>query len=107
MFPDGISFDPPALAVGLQAGVTQPVRAGPLTLLPRVGAAGIAFAGILGDRLFHLVPGIQAGLGLLIPVDQKSTLRLDVTRHRYSRDGYRESGWSFGFGVAGGTRRSR
>ena len=103
--PDGISIHPPGVVVGLQAGLAHPVHAGPVTFLLKAGGAGIAVAGILPDsRLFRLFPGLQAGLGLLLPVDRKTTLRLDVTRHRYSDW---RGGWSFGVGFSGGLRRGR
>ena len=106
MFPDGISLQPPGLAFGVQAGLAQPVTAGPATFLLKAGGAGIAVAGILADgKLFQLVPGVQAGLGILLPVDRKSTLRLDVTRHVYQPFGARSGVWSFGVGVAGGAVR--
>jgi hypothetical protein len=105
-FPDGISIMPPILRLGFQAGLVQPVSAGPATLLLKAGGAGIATAGILSDlRFLHLIPGVQAGVGLLIPVDRKSTLRLDITRHWYRTGSYGVSVWSFGFGFAGGLRR--
>jgi hypothetical protein len=48
---------------------------------------------------------MQAGLGLLIPVDRKSALRLDVTRHRYRTSSFGQSVWSLGVGFAAGRRR--
>ena len=105
IFPDAISFHPPALIVGLQAGLAQPVAIGPGALLVKVGGAGIVAAGVQAEgAFFHLVPGIHAGLGALIPVDRKSTLRLDVTRHVYRSAGASWALWSFGFGFAGGLR---
>ena len=107
IFPDGISLNPPALVVGLQAGLAQPVPIGPGALLVKAGGAGIVAAGVQAEGgFFHLVPGIQAGLGALIPVDRKSTLRLDVTRHVYPSVGGSWALWSFGFGFAGGLRPS-
>ena len=104
-FPDGFSLWPTVLRVGLQAGVAQPVALGPVTLLVKGGAAGIATASLMGgDGFFDLVPGAQGGIGLLIPVDRKSSLRLEVSRHIYRTDSYGGSVWSFGFGVSGGGR---
>jgi hypothetical protein len=108
VFPDGISIQPPGVLLGLQGGVVQPITVGPVTLLPRAGGAALTALGLLADsKLIHIVPGVQAGLGVLIPVDRKSTLRLDVTRHVYrsSYDDLRV--WSFGFGISGGLRRTR
>jgi hypothetical protein len=107
VFPDGISIQPPALLLGLQGGVVQPITVGPVTFLPRAGGAALTLMGLLADKLIHIVPGVQAGLGVLIPVDRKSTLRLDVTRHVY-HSSYDDIGvWSLGFGVTGGLRRTR
>ena len=108
VFPDGISFQPPGVLLGLQGGVVQPISVGPVTLLPRAGGAALTALGVLADsKLIHIVPGVQAGLGVLLPVDRKSMLRLDVTRHVY-HSSYDDFGvWSFGFGVSGGLRRPR
>jgi hypothetical protein len=108
VFPDGFSLWHPLLTVGLQAGLAQPVRAGPVTFLLKAGGAGIVVAAPLGDdRLLRIFPGAHAGLGVLVPVDRKSTVRLDVSRHTYSSLSYGHSVWSFGFGVSGGLMRPR
>ncbi len=104
-FPDGISISPPAVMFGLQAGLAQPLSAGPATVLLKAGGAGLAIAGLFGDGLFKLVPGVQAGAGLLLPVDSKTSIRLDVTHHLYRAQGYGHRVWSFGFGLTGGLRR--
>lgn len=107
-FPDGFSLFPPLLTVGPQLGAALPVRAGPLTVLLKGGAAGIASAGLFGGgSAFHLIPGVQAGLGLFIPVDRKSTIRLDLTRHAYRSSDHSLAVWSVGFGFAGGIHRRR
>ena len=108
VFPDGISVKPPAVTVGFQAGLAQPIAAGPAVLLLKAGGAGLVSVGLLPDQhLFQLVPGVQAGMGLLVPVDRKSALRFDVTRHAYRTSYYRYSVWSFGVGFAAGLRRNR
>ena len=105
-FPDGIWPYPFLLTLGPQAGVVVPVHVGPVTLLAKGGVAGILTVGPLpGDRMLHLLPGAQAGLGLLIAVDQRSSIRLDVTRHVYRSFDHRAAPWSFGLGVTGGRRR--
>jgi hypothetical protein len=107
-FPDGISIKPPVVTVGLQAGLAQPIVVGPAVLLLKAGGAGLASVGLLPDqRFFHLVPGVQVGMGLLLPVDNKSALRFDVTRHAYRTSFYRYRVWSFGVGFSGGLRRKR
>ena len=105
-FPDGFSLYPPLLTAAPQVGVALPLRAGPVTVLLKGGAAGIASAGLFGGGgVFRLIPGVQGGLGLFIPVDRKSIVRLDLTRHAYRSSGYSLGVWSVGFGVAGGLRR--
>jgi hypothetical protein len=106
IFPDAISIAPPAVALGLQAAVAHPVPLGSAVLLPKAGAAGIVATGVHDHGAFlGLVPGLQAGLGLLVPLDRKSALRLDLTRHVYWSNGYSYPVWSLGFGFAGGLRR--
>jgi hypothetical protein len=108
IFPDGISIQPPGVLLGLQGGLTQPIALGPVTFLPRAGAAAITALGLLADGdLIRIVPGVQAGLGMLVPVDRKSSIRLDVTRHLYESSYGNFGVWSFGFGVSGGLRRTR
>lgn len=107
IFPDGISLQPPGMVLSLQGGLTQPIAVGPVTFLPRAGAAAITAFGLLANGdLIRILPGVQAGLGMLIPVDRKSCVRLDVTRHVY-KSSYTNLGvWSFGFGVSGALRGS-
>lgn len=108
VFPDGISIKPPAVTVGVQAGLAQPIVAGPAILLLKAGGAGLASVGLLPDQhFFQLVPGVQAGVGLLVPVDRKSALRFEISRHAYRTSHYRHSVWSFGVGFAGGLPRKR
>lgn len=108
VFPDGISVHPPAVLFGLQAGLTQPLAAGPVTLLPRAGAAAITALGLLSDSdLIRIVPGVQAGLGILVPVDRRSSIRLDLTRHAYRSSYGNFRVWSFGVGVSARPPRIR
>jgi hypothetical protein len=107
IFPDGISFRPPALTVGLQAGLAYRIAVGPVSLLPRGGGAAIVLAQGGGDQLLHVIPGVQWGLGLLVPLDAKSLVRVDLTRHRYISDGRSVGFWSVGFGFAAPHRAAR
>jgi hypothetical protein len=107
IFPDGISFRPPALTLGLQAGLAYRIAVGPVSLLPRGGGAAIVVAQAGGEQLLRIVPGVQWGLGLLVPVDAKSLLRADVTRHLYISDGRSVGFWSVGFGFAAPRRAAR
>ena len=100
LFPDGFSLKPPHLTAGPQAGLTYRIAMGPVSLLPRGGGAAIVSVGAGGERLAHVIPGVQWGLGLLVPVDAKSLIRLDLTRHLYVSDGRSVGFWSVGFGFA-------
>jgi hypothetical protein len=100
LFPDGISIHPPVVTAGIQAGAALRVPAGPASLLLKGGGAGIVAAGPLNDQLLHLIPGLHWGLGLLLPIDAKSQIHVDLTRHLYVREGRGTSLWSIGFGFA-------
>ena len=107
IFPDGISVNPPGLVVGLQAGIAQPIHAGPATFLLKGGGTGLVAIGFQGGGTpLHLVPGLQVGLGLLLETDAKSTMRFDVTRHWYRSNGYWYEVLSFGIGFSAVRRRS-
>jgi hypothetical protein len=108
IFPDGIWIVPPFLVVGVQAGLAQRIPIGPVDLIAKAGGAAILQGGMPEEgKVLRAVPGVQAGLGLLVPVDRRSTLRLDVTRHVYSAMGYETGVWSFGVGVAGPWGKAR
>ena len=100
IFPDGISLQPPAIVVGLQAGVAYRIPVGPVSLLPKGGGAAIMLVGAGGDQPIFLVPGVHLGLGLLLPLDAKSLIRADLTRHLYTLDGRGVGFWSIGLGFA-------
>ena len=106
-FPDGISFRPPIVTAGLQAGLAYRISAGPASVLLKGGGDAIVVAGVGGEQMLHIVPGVHWGFGLLIPLDAKSLIRADLTRHLYTRDSRRVGLWSFGVGFAapvGGSR---
>jgi hypothetical protein len=107
LFPDGISFQPPAATVGLQAGLASRAAVGPASLLVKGGGAAIVVAGLGGDRPLQIIPGIHWGLGLLIPIDTKSQLRADLTRHVYTPGGRTAGLWSVGIGFVVPRRATR
>jgi hypothetical protein len=108
IFPDGISIFPPMLIVGLQGGLAQRLPLGKMSLLVKGGAAAIVAGGLsTEDRFVHVVPGVQAGLGALVPIDRRSSIRLDLTRHVYVTPFNTAGVWSFGFGVSGPWGKSR
>jgi hypothetical protein len=106
-FSDGISFWPPVLTAGLQAGLAYRIPAGPASLLLKGGGAAIVVASVGGEQMLHIIPGVHWGLGFLLPLDAKSLIRADLTRHLYTRDSRSLGLWSFGVGFAapvGGSR---
>ena len=107
MFPDGISLRPLVVTVGLQAGLAYRVAVGPVSLLPKGGGAAIVVAGSGGEQLLHIIPGVQWGLGLLVPVDARSLLRADLTWHLYTSNSRTVGFWSVGFGFAAPRRATR
>jgi hypothetical protein len=108
IFPDGISIFPPMLIVGLQGGLAQRIPLGKISLLVKGGAATIAAGGLTReDRFVLVIPGVQAGLGMLVPMDRRSSIQLDLTRHIYHMQVNTTSIWSFGFGVSGPWGKSR
>lgn len=98
IFPDGISISPLQVVLGLQAGLAQRIPVGPVSLMVKGGAGGVLAAG--APLRLHLTPGVQGGFGLLVPVDKRSLLRLDVTRHLYHVMDDPVAVWSFGLGFA-------
>jgi hypothetical protein len=94
------------LAVDVQAGPALPIRSGPVTLILKGGAGGIA---ALGQGAL-LLPGYQAGIAALLHAESKSRVRVDLIRHSYRTDGRSVTVWSLGVGFsfplpgAGGAR---
>jgi hypothetical protein len=104
MFPDGISLRPLFIAAGLQAGLAyRLVVAGPGSLLLKGGGAGIAAVGAGAPP--RVVPGVHVGLGLLVPLDARSLIRADLTRHLYTTNGRTMGIWSFGIGFAAARKK--
>lgn len=101
VFPDGFSIYPPQVIVGLQAGLAQRIPVGPVSMVLKGGVAGIATAAFVSPgQFFRLIPGVHGGLGLLVPVEKRASLRFDLTRHVYTSDGRTVGLWSFGAGFA-------
>jgi hypothetical protein len=64
-------------------------------------------AGVGGEQLLHIVPGVQWGVGLLIPLDAKAQLRADLTRHLYVSNSHSVGFWSVGIGFVAPLRGGR
>jgi hypothetical protein len=99
----GVGMVPATLASGVvvltpEAGLAAGVEGRPVVLLFRAGASGYLWAGREEARI---VPGIQAGAALVVPLDRRSALRFDLSRrHYFDRNGRTRSFWSMGVGFA-------
>jgi hypothetical protein len=51
-----------------------------------------------------LIPGLQAGVAAIIPLERRCNLRLDLTRRQLFPDGGSVARWSVGFGLTVLTR---
>ncbi|MGH7499590.1 MAG: hypothetical protein ACREL3_12155 [Gemmatimonadales bacterium] len=83
--------------LGIDVGLMQAVAVGPVVLFVKGGASSMVDVG------FHelaLVPGLQAGVGALVRLENRAALRIDVTRHQFYDDGSRYRIWSLGLGLA-------
>jgi hypothetical protein len=65
------------------------------TLLIKAG--GSALTGLGHDFLF--APGVHLGGGLIVRIDDRTGVRIDVIRHYYQIDGHTEPIWSIGLGI--------
>ena len=103
MFPDGISLRPLFLAAGLQAGFAYRLVPEPASVLLKGGGAGIAAVG--AGALPRVIPGVHVGLGLLVPLDARSLIRADLTRHFYTTNGHTLGLWSLGIGFTAARKK--
>jgi hypothetical protein len=93
IFPQGL---PHGIAViGGDAGIMQALRLGPTALFVK-GIATMLTA--LGPGGFEVVPGLGVGGGLLVRMDRRAALRVDVTRHTFLQGAEHYGVWSFALG---------
>lgn len=85
------------LFLGADLGAAHAIRLGRARLLIRAGTSNIVAGGLDAHAL---VLGLQAGIGILIPVDPRSAVRLDLSRHRYFSDDIAPTAWTLGLGFA-------
>jgi len=82
------------------AGFAQALAIGPATLVLKAGVGSLLNLG----QSAQVIPGLQAGVAAIIPLERRCGLRLDLTR----RQVFPESGsiglWSIGFGFTVMTR---
>jgi hypothetical protein len=110
--PSGLGFDgtlgfaPQGLAAGTliiqaDAGVVQSISAGPIRLLLGGGLTHI----VQLKRSFEFYPGLQARVALLVPVEARLAVRVDLTRRLYLAAGETYPFWSLGFSLPAVARR--
>jgi hypothetical protein len=85
------------LAGMLDIGAAQATTMGSSLLFLRGGAGALVLA---GEGYGGLLPALQAGLALVIPLDSRAALRLDLGEHFYLIDRELEPRWSAGIGFA-------
>lgn len=92
LFPQALLSRALILAPDFGAAYNLPLP--PTTLLLKAG--GSAVAGLAGDVLF--IPGFHLGAGLVVRIDSRTGVRLDVIRHTYLAFGESAPIWSVGLG---------
>jgi hypothetical protein len=96
-----VGIFPAALAVRtvrlmVDAGFARTQRLGPAALILKAG---------VGTRLDvgpapEIIPGIQAGIAAIVPLERNAGLRIDLTRRVLFPDGPAVSQWSLGVGIS-------
>ncbi len=96
----GIGIFPAALAgrvlrLQVDAGIAHTQMAGPAALVLKAG---------VGSRLdviaaAEFLPGLQAGIAVILPLERRCGLRVDLTRRLLFPDGGVVSQWSLGVGL--------
>jgi hypothetical protein len=84
------------LLLQVDAGFAQALPAGPATVLLKGGMSNFLALGAQTE----LYPGVQAGFAVVLPLQRRLRLRLDLTRHFYFPQGGRLELWSVGIGLA-------
>jgi hypothetical protein len=84
------------ILLALDFGIARSLPAGPATLLLKAGTGNIVAVGLYSD--FYL--GIQAGVGVLVPLERRAHLRVDVSRRLYLSAHESFPMWSIGAGIA-------
>jgi hypothetical protein len=82
--------------MGLDVGLAGARRVGSATVLLKGGVS--SFISFLAEN--ELYPGLQAGIALLVPLERRCALRLDLARHVYFPQGGTFQLWSLGIGLA-------
>jgi hypothetical protein len=101
----GVGIFPAALAsrtvlLQFDAGFARTQAIGPAALVLKAGVAGLTYVG----QSAQIIPGLQAGVAAIIPLERRCGLRLDLTRRQFFPDGGSVALWSLGFGLTVMTR---
>jgi hypothetical protein len=84
------------LLLQVDAGFARALPVGPATVLLKGGIGNFLALGAENE----LYPGVQAGVAVVIPIDRRSGLRVDLARHLYFPQGGQIALWSLGFSLA-------
>jgi hypothetical protein len=101
----GVGIFPAALAVRtvllqFDAGFARTQSIGPAALVLKAGVGSLMNLG----QSAQIIPGLQAGVAAIIPLERRCGLRLDLTRRQFFPDGGSVPLWSIGFGLTVLTR---
>ena len=96
----GVGIFPAALAaravlLQFDAGFAQALAIGPATLVLKAGAGSLLKLG----QSAQVIPGLQAGVAAIIPLERCCSLRVDLTRRLLFPDGGPVGQWSIGVGL--------
>lgn len=81
--------------VEIDAGLARVQAVGPVALMLKGGVS--SFVAMIGENEFY--PGLQVGLGALVPLERRAALRLDLNRHFYFPGDGPFQLWSIGLGL--------
>jgi hypothetical protein len=84
------------LLLQVDAGFAQALPVGPATVLLKGGMGNFLALGAQTE----LYPGVQAGLAVVLPLQRRLRLRVDLTRHYYFPQDGRLGLWSLSVGLA-------
>ena len=93
LFPAALGMRTVRLQVDAGFAATQTI--GPAALVLKAGVGSLMDLGLLTQ----LIPGLQAGVAAIIPLERRCALRLDLTRRQLFPDGTPVALWSLGVGL--------
>jgi hypothetical protein len=83
------------LRLQVDAGLAYTQRLGPAAVVLKAGAGNRVDLGLSTE----LIPGLQAGVAAIVPVERRCGLRVDLTRRVTFPEGRTVSLWSLGVGL--------